>query len=216
MSNPHSLQIYGPSFSNFVRTVMLICEENNVAYSTGFEFDGNTVEFKSKQHQALHPYCKLPIVKHGDFTLSETASICRYIQTTFSSNTTDCSIEKTATIDAFSAIVSIYIDKAIIRDYVIEFAFPKGENGEVRLDVAKEAQPAVRQALTAIDNELCLGNILNGSNLTIADALLAPMLHYISTLPVGFNLLSEFPQVNEYLINLMTRPSCSKVLIAKQ
>ena len=40
-ANP--VHIYGPRFSNFVRSVMLVCEEKQLAYTVGFEVDGNNV-----------------------------------------------------------------------------------------------------------------------------------------------------------------------------
>jgi len=216
MTNKTTVQIYGPSFSNFVRSAMLICEENGVSYNVGFEIDGRPVEFKSEAHLALHPYGKLPVLIHDDFILPETAAICRYIQTNLSSKeTSELSAKQLARLDAFSALASIYLDKAIIRDYIIEFAFPKGENGDVRLDVVKQAQSGVRAALSVIEQELAKNELLNTQNFTLADALVAPMIHYISTLPSPFNLLEEFPVVNNYLTQLMTRASCKKVLIAK-
>lgn len=215
--NNKQVEIFGPSFSNFVRSIMLLCEEYEIEYTTGLEFSGETVEFKSEQHLQLHPYGKLPVLKHGELILTETASICRYIQTTFDGHLpSKFPIHQLARIDAFSAIVSIYIDKALIRDYLLEFAFPKGEAGEVRLDVAKEMQGAARVALSVIEGELLQGDALNNIHLSVADVLIAPMLHYISTLPASFNLLTEFPHTNQYLSQLMMRDSFNKVLVSKK
>ena len=61
------VHIYGPSFSNFVQTVMLACEENDINYTTGFEIDGKDIVFKSEQHFSLHPFGKLPVLLEGDF-----------------------------------------------------------------------------------------------------------------------------------------------------
>lgn len=211
-----SVHILGPEFSNFVRTVMLICEENNINYSTGFSVQGKAVEFKSDEHFKLHPYGKLPVLIDNDIVIPETTSICRYLLANFSSNKDQ---EKTfaqiALHDAFCAIASIYIDKAIVRDYLLEFVFPKGEKGKIRLEVVKDAQVEVHKALTVIEQALNNNDFLGGKELSIADALLAPMLHYISTLPAEFNLLPEYKKTNDYLAKLMLRPSCKKVLVAK-
>ncbi|MEW6991070.1 glutathione S-transferase family protein [Colwelliaceae bacterium 6441] len=212
-----SVEIFGPSFSNFVRSVMLLCEEYGVEYTTGLNFDGKTIEYKSAEHLQLHPYGKFPLLKHDDLILSETASICRYIQTTFDQDiASKFSIQQLARIDAFSALISIYIDKAIIRDYLLEFAFPKGKEGEVRLDVAKEKQADVHKAFSVIERELSQGDSLNNEHLSIADALIAPMLHYVSTLPAAFNVLPEYQLTNRYLAHLMAKESVSKVLTTKR
>lgn len=210
----NKIEIFGPSFSNFVRSIMLLCEEKNIEYTTGLNFAGETIDFKSEQHYQLHPFGKLPVIKHNSLILSETSSICRYIQTTFSENSVSLfSAEQSARIDAFSAIISIYIDKALVRDYLLEFAFPKGEQGEVRLDAVEAMKKPAREALQVIENELLQGDTLNNQNLSIADVLVAPMLHYLSTLPSSFNLITEFPQAQAYLLDLMKRASFKKVLL---
>lgn len=211
------VEIFGPSFSSFVRSLMLLCEENNIEYTTGFDFAGETIEFKSEQHFKLHPFGKFPVIKHQGLVLTETASICRYIESTFIDNSkTHFSPLHSARIDAFSAMVSIYIDKALVRDYLLEFAFPKGEQGEVRIDVVKDMQKPAREALMVIENELLQGDTLNNEHLSIADVLVAPMLHYISALPTPFNLIGEFPKISKYLQRLMGRDSFKKVLVAPQ
>ncbi|MEW6981670.1 glutathione S-transferase family protein [Colwelliaceae bacterium 6471] len=211
-----NVHIYGPSFSNFVRSVMLICEERNIGYTTGFELNGNKIAFQGDEHLALHPYGKLPLLFHGDFVLGETSSICRYLEKHFpQDNDAKLTIQQQAKSDEFCAITSIYLDKAIVRDYLLEFVFPKGEGGEIRLDVAKNAQQEVHKALAVIENELANADLLNKKYLSITDALVAPMLHYLSTLPTGFNLLFEYPACTEYLNTLMKRESCKKVLTVK-
>jgi glutathione S-transferase len=217
LQEDNKIEIFGPDFSNFVRSIMLLCEENNIEYTTGLNFAGETVEFKSEQHFKLHPFGKLPIIKHQTLILSETASICRYIQSTFSDNSTALfSPQQSARIDAFSAIISIYLDKALVRDYLLEFAFPKGEKGEVRFDVVKEMQKPAREALMIIENELSQSDTLNNKHLSVADVLLVPILHYVSVLPSPFNLTTEFPNTQAYLLGLMKREHFSKVLVAPQ
>lgn len=210
------VEIYGPSFSTFVRSVMLVCEKLQIKYTTGFELAGEMIDHKSDQHLALHPYAKFPVLKHGEFILPETAAICRYLQATFGNGELqEFTPQQLARIDAFCAIISIYIDKAIVRDYLLEFASPKGRDGEVRVDVVIAAQPEVRKALMVIDNELSQGDTLNNSKLSLADILVAPMLYYISTLPAAFNLLNEFNQVEDYFNNLMKLKHFKKILVKK-
>ena len=209
-----TIHIYGPSFSNFVRTVMLVCEEKKLAYSVGFEVAGKEVAFKSEQHLGLHPFGKIPVLLDKGLVLPETASICRYLDA-------DKTLQPDNSLafarhDALCALISIDIDKILVREYLLEFAFPKGENNSVRFDVVKEVQPKVATTLAIIEKMLDEENSLSSEQFTIADALLAPILHYISCLPAGFNLLTDFPKVEQYLADLMTRPSLQKVLIAKK
>jgi len=210
------VHIYGPSFSNFVRSVMLVCEEKNISYTVGFEVNGENVDFKSDQHFSLHPFGKLPVLIHNELVLPETASICRYLDRTFSGS----SLQPQNPIayaqhDALCALISIDVDKALVRDYLLEFAFPKGEQGAIRFDVVKAAQQQLRKALAFVSQQVEAQIIISGEEFSIADALLAPMLHYLMGLPKGYNLLEEFPILVHYLAKLMQRPSCQKVLVAK-
>jgi glutathione S-transferase len=212
------VHIYGPIFSNFVRSVMLVCEEKQIAYTVGFEVDGNEVTFKGKQHLNWHPFGKIPVLleskPHAELALAETASICRYLDT--DKQLQPNKNQDYAKHDALCALISIDIDKVLVREYLLEFAFPKGGNNSIRLDVVKEVQPKAAVTLATIEKILNEDTALTSEEFTIADALLAPMLHYISCLPTGFNLLADFPKVEQYLADLMTRPSCQKVLIAKK
>lgn len=213
------VHIYGPSFSNFVRTVMLVCEEKQIDYTVGFEVNGNEIAFKGEQHLSWHPFGKIPVLLESNneevtFSLSETASICRYLD-----HNNELQPENKALFaehDALCAMISIDIDKVLLREYLLEFAFPKGDDNQVRIDIVKDLQTKVADTLSAVSQMLDKGNILSADQFTVADALITPMLHYISCLPEGFNLLPDFPKLELYLEKMMTRPSCKKVLLSKK
>lgn len=214
-----AIHIYGPSFSNFVRTVMLVCEEKNIPYTVGFEVAGKDIPFKGEQHLQWHPFGKIPVLienkpQEDVFILPETSSICRYLDTDKMLQPRN-SLEY-ARQDGLCALISIDIDKVLVREYLLEFAFPKGENNSVRFDVVSKIQPKAAATLAVIENMLDEVNSLTADQFTIADALLAPILHYISCLPAGYNLIGDYPKIKQYLAKLMTRPSCQKVLSAKK
>jgi len=217
----NSVHIYGASFSNFVRTIMLVCEEKQVPYTVGFEVNNAEVKYKSDAHFGLHPFGKFPVLLSGELILPETASICRYIDNNFNENNKvqlqpNNPVDK-ARLDALCALISIDVDKVLVRDYLLEFAFPKGKDGAIRIEQVQKAQPQVAKTLSVITQLIEDQNsLLTGQNFTIADALLAPMLAYLSGLPADFNLLPDYPVVECYLAQLMARPSCQKVFPPKQ
>ena len=55
----------------------MVCEEKGVSH----ELEG--VELGSDDHRRLHPFCKIPVMKHGGLVLHETTAICRYIDEAF-------------------------------------------------------------------------------------------------------------------------------------
>jgi glutathione S-transferase len=220
MKNP-PVHIYGHKFSTFVRTVMLICEEKQIPYTVGLEVNDTEIKSKSEAHFNLHPFGKFPVLLSGELKLPETASICRYLDNSFNEQNTiqlqPNDPEDKARHDALCALISIDVDKALVRDYLVEFAFPKGENGEVRIERVNKAREKVAKTLSIVASFLeSSGVMLTAEDFTIADALLAPILTYLQGLPTGYNLLPDYPIIEKYVTQIMTRPSCKKVLVIKE
>jgi glutathione S-transferase len=70
-----TLQIFGVPPSPFTRAVRLACREKGVDYELVPTRPGETAP--------LNPLGKIPMMKHGDFTLYESPAIARYIDRTF-------------------------------------------------------------------------------------------------------------------------------------
>ncbi len=208
-----AIQILGPTFSTFVRTVMLCCEEKDIRYQAGLSWDGNEIGFKSAERYALHPWGKVPVIKHQALTLYETASILRYLDDTFDGIALQpADPAQRALVDQWCGALSSYVDKALVRDYLLEFAFPKGENGAVRLAEVAQAEPAVKETLALLNTQLGEQSFLCGEQLSLADLMVLPMLDYLAGLPLGGGLLAEQPVLNAYLQRLRARPSARTVL----
>ncbi len=69
--------LYGFPPSSYTWSARMACEEK------GLSHDLEPIEFGSDEHKALHPFAKIPIMKHGDVTVYETAAICHYMDQTF-------------------------------------------------------------------------------------------------------------------------------------
>ncbi len=211
------VQVLGPQFSNFVRSVLLCCEEKGVSSSYGLAFDGVEIPFKSEAHFALHPFGKVPVLKHENRYLIETATICRYIDNVFPGTSLQPEdLYERASVDQWSHLIAGYIDQALVREYLLEFAFPKGENGAIRMDVVAQQQPKVMEVLQLLETQLAEKAFICGERYTIADALLTPMLDYIAGLPHGETLISPQSSLYGYVQRMRERPSGQKVLISAQ
>src|SRR5215468_1337934 len=71
------LQIIGGPQSNYVRVARIACAEKGVPY-TLVPAMPHTPEV-----DAIHPFGKIPLMRHGDVTLSESRAICAYIDRLF-------------------------------------------------------------------------------------------------------------------------------------
>ncbi|SIS94630.1 glutathione S-transferase family protein [Neptunomonas antarctica] len=207
------VQIFGASFSTLVRSVMLCCEEKGVTYHIGMEIDGQEIKRKGVDHLALHPFGKMPVLAHGAHRLFETGPICRYIDACFEGPALQPSdLYQRALVDQWSQAISCYVDHTLVRQYLLEFAFPKGDKGEVRLDKVAEAEPEVISMLTLLEKQLGEQIFICGTDYSMADALLTPMLDYLAALPHADRLLPPDSLLTSYITRMRQRPSATAVL----
>lgn len=208
----NQIHIFGPQFSTFVRSVQLCCEEKGIAYTVGTQVNGEQIAFKGEQHFNWNPFGKVPVLLHGDRHLIETASICRYLDAAFDGPALQPDDPwLRAQVDQWAATLSLYIDQILVRDYLLEFAFPKGEDGTVRMDRVREAEPEVKHTLALLETQLGNSRYLVTDSFTIADAIAAPMLDYIFNLPAAEALTAQTPLLKTYLQRLRQRPSGNRV-----
>jgi glutathione S-transferase len=71
--------VYGFPRSTFVNIVRMVLSYKEVPY----RFHDLEPEMGKPSHLALHPFNRVPILRHGDFTLYETSAIVAYLDETF-------------------------------------------------------------------------------------------------------------------------------------
>ena len=71
------LEIIGVPQSNYVWAVRMVCEEKGVAY------DYKPERPHSPAVDAIHPFGKVPVMRHGDLELCESKAIATYIDRVF-------------------------------------------------------------------------------------------------------------------------------------
>lgn len=211
MSN--TIHIFGPQFSTFVRSVMLCCEEKSIHYTVGLSIEGETIERNSKAHFNIHPFGKFPTLIDGENKVFETASICRYLDEQYSEVSLQPNdLKQKALVDQWSAAISTYIDKVLVRDYLLEFAFPKGKDGTIRMEIIEEVEPEVINTLEKLEVLIANNEFICGQQYSIADALLMPILDYLFFLPVKDRIFQTTPTLHNYIQRMQQRPSGIKVL----
>ena len=69
--------LLGFPVSTYVRVCRIALAEK------GVDYDLNPVPPHSEPVDAIHPFGKVPVLRHGDFQLAESSAIVRYIDTVF-------------------------------------------------------------------------------------------------------------------------------------
>src|SRR5215469_2884865 len=74
MSKP---EIIGSARSSYTRVVRLVCEEKGIDYTLTETLLG------SPEIRAVHPFGKMPVLRHGNFALCESKAIASYLDCAF-------------------------------------------------------------------------------------------------------------------------------------
>lgn len=208
------LHIVGVQFSAFTRAVQFCCEEIGVNYTLGAVINGQEYRMGSQALKPLNPFIKMPILLDGERVLYETQSICRYLDNTYNQARLQASDpwQKTQ-VDQWCAAITAYVDKVIVRDYLLEFLFPKGENNSVRMDAVAAAIPAVINLVEILEQQLGERDFLVGEQFTLADIMLAPALTYLVAGPNNTDLVKSNSVLRKYAARLLARPAAKSVFI---
>ena len=70
-----TIKIHGVPPSTFTRTACMAAHEKGIDYELVMSFPG--------QVAPMNPFCKIPVLVHGDLTLFETTAILRYLDKAF-------------------------------------------------------------------------------------------------------------------------------------
>ena len=210
MSN--NRHIVGVQFSTFTRAVQFLCEELALEYSLGADYQGIHYGMRTTELKSLNPFGKVPVLIEGDKILYESVAICRYLDNQY--NQSQLQLHNTwmrAQVDQWCAVIAQYVDKAIVRDFLLEYRFPKGENGSVRMDVVAAAIPNILEVVALLEQQLDENNYLVANQFSLADILLTPMLHYLLQVPNNDKLVASTSVLRSYLARILERPSAQKV-----
>ena len=162
--------------STFVHIARLVLTHKQVPYT----FRDLEPEMGSATHLALHPFNRVPILQHGDFTLYETSAIAAYIDEAFDGPALQPKdVRARARMNQWiSAVNSYYYPYMIYHVSHERRVFPElGIASDEK--VVAHALPKIEVGLHVLERELGHGkDHVLGSDLTLADFYVLP-----STLP---------------------------------
>ena len=192
--------IIAPDYSSFARAIYILCDIRKIKIKKTDQHEGETVGFYSDKLASLNPWQKLPLMQHNGMLIGESVAIARYLNALKPDelNLFGVDLQSSANIEYWLQSIVVYVDQLIIRNTVLEFAFPKGENNNVRFDVVKQNQKSLRRCLHILNQQVSEQFVIE-ERLTICDIFLVPMLGYLASLPEQFNLISEYKNLQRYI-----------------
>lgn len=183
------LQIIGVPQSNFVRTVRMALEEKGVPYELV------PARPHSPEVDAIHPFGKIPVMRHGDFTLCESRAIIAYADRAFDGpKLVSDDAKRSATVEQWSSLVASGVFPLIF-PYVRENFLVRSGTGDHAMI---EAQlPSVRQAIGVLDRGAANGTIADGE-FSLADMYALPIIAFLRMLPESRDMLAEAKALSAY------------------
>jgi glutathione S-transferase len=196
------LQIIGGPASNYVWMCRIACAEKGVPYSL------TSVMPHTPEVDAIHPFGKIPVMRHGDVTLGESRAICAYIDRTFDGRPlVPADPVKAAQVEQWVSIINTHIDPVWIRQYVgAGYLFPGTPDKSPNRTAIDAALAKMQQQFPVMDAAVKSGHLV-GDMFTLADMNFMPILFYMNKFPESSALLATSPNLKAYFERHIARKS---------
>ncbi|MGO9934652.1 MAG: glutathione S-transferase family protein [Steroidobacteraceae bacterium] len=195
-------EIIGSVRSSYTRVVRMVCEEK------GIEYVLTERPLRAAELFAVHPFGKMPVLRHGDFALCESKAIATYLERSFPGAQlipSDPRLE--ALTEQWISLVNTVIDVTLIRTYLLAYAAPKTADGKPDRQAIDAALPAMREQLGILDRAVAKTGFLVDDRFTLADINLLPILYYLGLVPEGAQALAAATHLAAYYARHAARPS---------
>ena len=187
------LELIGAEPSNYVWVCRIALAEKGVPYKL------NPVMPHSPEVDAIHPFGKIPVMRHGEVELCESRAICWYIDNTFDGpKLVPADRARAAQVEQWISIVNTHIDPVWLRQYMRAYVFPKTADGSPERDTIVAALPKMEEQFAVMDRAVAKTGHLVGDTFTLADVNFIPLLYYMGTRPESSALLARMPALARY------------------
>ncbi len=194
--------VYGFPQSGFVRTACMALEEKGVPYVR------EDLDMGSDAHRALHPFAKMPILKHDDFVVYETSAITRYVDQFFDGPALQPTEPRAfARMNQWISAHNHYYIAAIARELLLPRLLYPSQGVEVDEGKIAQAMPEIEHQISVVDLTLSQSPYLSGDTLSLADLFVIPIFAYLEMTPEGDRLRKNFPAVERWREAMKARPS---------
>ncbi|MGH6864666.1 MAG: glutathione S-transferase family protein [Methyloceanibacter sp.] len=208
------LDIIGFDISNWVRAARIACEEKGVAYELTTNGMKDFADMKSEGHLRMHPFGRIPAMRHGDVLVFETLAIGHYIDRMFEGPrlVPEDPLEAVRMEQWVSSLVD-YVSRSIMGRCVVQYVLPRFTGKEIDRATIDAAIPDIRSHLAILDRALECGPFLHGERPHLDDFILMPMIDaLVAIAPEGPELVSEVPNVAGHRAAFRGRPSYHRTL----
>ena len=205
--------LFGFPRSVYVQMAGIVLTHKEVPYT----FHDLETEMNTESHIALHPFERVPILRHGDFTVYETSAIVGYIDDAFDGpRLTPADPQKRARMNQWISAVNGYYYPYLIyhvsheRNVFPQLGIPSDEK------VVAHAMPKVKTCLEVLERELSQsGAFLLGHELSLADYFMLPIIHGFGFSPEAQQMYPQLPSICAWRERMEALPTMKRFRAAQ-
>jgi glutathione S-transferase len=195
-------EIIGSARSTYTRVVRMVCEEKAIDYVL------TEVWLGAPELRAIHPFGRMPVLRHGDLELCESRAIAGWLDRSFPGPQVFPSDPRLAALtEQWVSLVNSVIDRTLIRTYLFTYIAAKQADTAPDPKAIEAVMPAVREQIAVLDRAVAATGHLVGDQFSFADINLLPILFYIRQLPEAAELFAAAPHLAGYYDTHAARPS---------
>ena len=199
-------EIIGSARSTYTRVVRMVCEEKGIEYVLTEKMLG------APELVAIHPFGKMPVLRHGDFVLCESKAIATYLDRSFPGPHVFPTDGRLAALtEQWVSLVNTVMDRTLIRTYLYAYIAPKTAGAPDR-EAIEAVMPAVRAQLGILNKAVAGTGYLVGDQFTFADINLLPILDRVRLAPEGAEALAAARHLAGYYDRHAARPSFTRTI----
>ena len=160
----------------------------------GVPYELDPLAPQSSEQKAMQPWGSVPAMTHGDVRLYETLAICTYVDHLFDGPPLQPPDPlANARCWQWSSVFIQYLYRPAI-DIVLQRLVVPAQGGEADEALVASSVPKSDKTLDALDGALDGQAYFAGDEVSLADYLVLPVLHYLKMTPEGADLLA--PRAN--------------------
>jgi glutathione S-transferase len=198
-------EIIGSTRSTYTRVVRMVCEEKGIDYTL------TEVLLGAPELSIIHPFGKMPVLRHDDVELFESKAIATYLDRTFPAPSLFPDTPRLAALtEQWVSLVNTLIDRTIIRTYLFAYIAPGTPDAKPNRAVIDGVMPALREQVAVLDKAVAGTGHLVGNAFTFADINLMPLLHRLKIPPEGAEALAGARHLAAYYDRHAQRPSFTR------
>jgi glutathione S-transferase len=196
------LQIIGAPQSNYVWVTRIACAEKGAPYTLVAAMP------HSPEIDAIHPFGKIPALRHGGVSLCESRAICFYVDHAFEGPPlVPADPAAGAATEQWISIVNTHIDPIAVRQYLGGYFFPGTADGSPDRARIDAALPKMEAQLAVLDRAVAGTGYLVGTSFTLSDMNLVPILFYLDKAPESGAMLRRLTSLKAYFDRHIERKS---------